>query len=285
MIAEGFPANSGGVVRRAHFVKHGFGGRDIRQALRDGRIRRVRYGWYAHPDAHPGVLAAVRSGAVVSCVSALSHLGVWSPVWLDRAADLVHARRTEHRENHALPVESNVSICRSVERDCRPCPTAIDSAGDAFRSAIACQSAEWLTVLFESAVHRGVLGAADLQRLCGGTRSATGSAFHRCGWLSESGTETLTMLGFRRRAVQFRQQVWIGFKRVDFLIGDRLIVEVDSEEFHHNPAAFEEDRKRDQQFVAWGYTVIRLTYRQVMFEREAALDRVCKAIACGQHRF
>ena len=93
------------------------------------------------------------------------------------------------------------------------------------------------------------------------------------------------MLGFRRRAVQFRQQVWIGFKRVDFLIGDRLIVEVDSEEFHHNPAAFEEDRRRDQQFVAWGYTVIRLTYRQVMFEREAALDRVCKAIACGQHRF
>lgn len=285
MFHDGFPTNSGGVVRRAHFIKHGFCGRDIRWAIRDGLLRRVRYGWYAHPDAHPAVLTAVRSGAVVTCVSALSHHGMWTPVWLDNDSHHVHARRTEHRQNHALPVEPNVRLCRSVERDARPCPTAIDSVAEAMRTAIACQSEAWLTVLFESAVHNGLASVAEIQRFCGDVRSKPGSAYRRCAWLSESGAESFVMLGFRRRCLGYRQQVWIGFKRVDFLIGDRLIVEVDGEEFHHNPKAFEEDRKRDLQFAAWGYRVIRLTYRQVMFDLENSLDRICQAVALGQHRW
>jgi very-short-patch-repair endonuclease len=47
----------------------------------------------------------------------------------------------------------------------------------------------------------------------------------------------------------------------------RLVVEMDSWEFHAHRAAFEHDRARDAKMQAGGYRVIRLTHRQL--EREA----------------
>jgi very-short-patch-repair endonuclease len=46
----------------------------------------------------------------------------------------------------------------------------------------------------------------------------------------------------------------------------RLVVEMDSWEFHHHRAAFEGDRARDAAMQAAGYRVIRLTHRQLETE-------------------
>jgi len=45
--------------------------------------------------------------------------------------------------------------------------------------------------------------------------------------------------------------------------GHRLVVEMDSWEFHSHRAAFESDRARDAKMQAEGYRVIRLTHRQL----------------------
>jgi very-short-patch-repair endonuclease len=47
---------------------------------------------------------------------------------------------------------------------------------------------------------------------------------------------------------------------------DRLVVEMDSWEFHHQRAAFEHDRARDAAMQTAGYRVIRLTHRQLETE-------------------
>jgi very-short-patch-repair endonuclease len=47
-----------------------------------------------------------------------------------------------------------------------------------------------------------------------------------------------------------------------------LIVEADSRKFHGTLTAFEEDRRRDQLLTAAGWTVIRCTWRQVLYEPE-----------------
>ncbi|HET9198049.1 MAG TPA: DUF559 domain-containing protein [Solirubrobacterales bacterium] len=53
----------------------------------------------------------------------------------------------------------------------------------------------------------------------------------------------------------------------DFLWRDaRLIVEADSRRVHDTVAAFEKDRRRDQILAAAGYTVIRVTWRQLREE-------------------
>jgi very-short-patch-repair endonuclease len=62
-------------------------------------------------------------------------------------------------------------------------------------------------------------------------------------------------------------QVRIAGWPADFLWADRrLIVEVDGYPFHSGRKAFERDRRRDQAHIAAGYTVIRVTWRQLTEE-------------------
>lgn len=67
---------------------------------------------------------------------------------------------------------------------------------------------------------------------------------------------------------------------VDFLWPEqRLILEVDGHDTHGDRLAFEEDRRRDQIQAAAGYTVIRVTWRQLRQEPMAVLARLAQALA------
>ncbi len=273
------------MVRRSHLVDCGYTQNDIRAALTSGELERIRYGWYAQPGAHAGVTAAVRSGATVTCVSALSFAGVWSPVWFDKLHDVVHARRTEYREQRTLPLQPNVHICANVDRDARPCRFALDAIEDALISATFCQPFEWLVVLFESVLHLQRLPRRRLEELFGSGSSRAARALAVSSEQSESGAESLLQLGLRRRRVRFRQQVRIDRDRVDSLIGDRLVVEVDGEQFHSSSESFEADRARDRRLIAAGYIVVRVTYWQVMSDLDAVLDDICRIVQRGDHLF
>jgi very-short-patch-repair endonuclease len=66
--------------------------------------------------------------------------------------------------------------------------------------------------------------------------------------------------------------VWIHNHEVDFLWREaKLVVELDSLEFHRTPARFESDRKRDIDLKRFGYTVIRITHRRLKREPAAVI--------------
>ena len=50
----------------------------------------------------------------------------------------------------------------------------------------------------------------------------------------------------------------------------QLVIELDSYGFHSSRAAFERDRRRDQELQAQGWRVIRFTWRQITDEPEIA---------------
>lgn len=77
--------------------------------------------------------------------------------------------------------------------------------------------------------------------------------------------ERRTKLIVRRAGLpQPRTQYWVAGYPADFCWPEqRLIVEVDSFQFHGHRRAFERDRKRDQVHVLAGYRVIRITWRQL----------------------
>lgn len=67
---------------------------------------------------------------------------------------------------------------------------------------------------------------------------------------------------------------------VDFLWPqERLVLEVDGYATHGHRLAFEGDRKRDQVLTAGGYTVIRITWRQLRDEPIAVAARIAQALA------
>ena len=74
--------------------------------------------------------------------------------------------------------------------------------------------------------------------------------------------------------------VRLGAYEVDFLWrSERLVVEVDGYAYHSTRAAFERDRRRDADLQALGYRVLRVTWRQLVEEREAVIACVAQARA------
>jgi very-short-patch-repair endonuclease len=74
--------------------------------------------------------------------------------------------------------------------------------------------------------------------------------------------------------------VRLGPYEVDFLWREqRLVVEVDGFAYHSDRAAFERDRRRDADLAALGYTVVRVTWRQLVDEPAAVVARVAQALA------
>jgi very-short-patch-repair endonuclease len=72
---------------------------------------------------------------------------------------------------------------------------------------------------------------------------------------------------------------------VDFLWRDaRLVVEVDGYAYHSTPEAFERDRLRDAHLQSLGFTVMRVTWHQIVNEPHAVVARLAHALSRPRQR-
>jgi very-short-patch-repair endonuclease len=159
--------------------------------------------------------------------------------------------------------------------------TAVD-VDHAITQVFRCRGVDDGFIVLESALHQGMLRRRDLA----GLESRVSATARR--WVkladshSESGSESALKLILLRLGVPFRQQVPIsGVGRVDFLLGDHLVIEVDSKTHHASPYA---DRKRDAMLSVSNRRVLRFMYSQVMFERLEVESAILSALARLDHR-
>ncbi|WP_087106765.1 endonuclease domain-containing protein [Parendozoicomonas haliclonae] len=66
--------------------------------------------------------------------------------------------------------------------------------------------------------------------------------------------------------------------RVDFIINDMVVVEVDGKKYHDNSKSFVNDRKRDQKLMAKGYKVVRLPASQVYQNCAEAIENIINIV-------
>lgn len=73
-------------------------------------------------------------------------------------------------------------------------------------------------------------------------------------------------------------------RRVDFLIGERLVVQLDG--FAHHSTAHERRRdiEADARLALFGFTVLRFDWKQVIHEWSSVERTVLTAVAQGLHR-
>jgi very-short-patch-repair endonuclease len=60
---------------------------------------------------------------------------------------------------------------------------------------------------------------------------------------------------------------------------ERLIVEIDSYQFHAGPDGFQTDREKDLFYRAAGFDVLRFTRNQVIYEPAMVIARLAQALA------
>ena len=79
---------------------------------------------------------------------------------------------------------------------------------------------------------------------------------------ADSGTETIFFTRLAWLEVAITPQVWLFGHRVDFLLGDRLVVQIDGG--HHVGSQRTSDIAHDALLKLHGYHVIRIGYEQLM---------------------
>lgn len=260
----------GGIARTRAIVSLGCSEHRIARAVACGAVLRPRKGWLALPDADPELLFAVSHGVVLSCVSEAMRLGLWT-VAPDRrhvaASGAARANAPECTVHWGAPV-----LPRS--------PGALaDPIQNVLQFVAACRPFEEALVVWESALNRGLVDLARLRSL-----PYTGTA-KRLAEVSrpyaDSGLESLVVSRLRWLRVRLVPQAHLFGHRVDLLIGERLVLQIDGAT--HTGAQRDADNAFDALLRLRGYHVIRVGYAQVMEGWHEVQLLIMEAVAQGLH--
>lgn len=152
--------------------------------------------------------------------------------------------------------------------------------------AITCQPRDDAVVTLDSALHSGLITRTELESLTAHLPAKYRALLELTDSGAASSLETKVRLGLRRYNIPYRSQVQIpGAGRVDILIGDRLVLEVDGREWHSGAAAYARDRSRDLALIECGCLVLRLSYDQVMGEWTRVIAVIRRLVARQEHRW
>jgi very-short-patch-repair endonuclease len=264
----------GALVPSARLRNEGVKAHAIEKAVAAGSLVRVRRRWVALPDADAELVAAARAGVVISCITQARRAGLW--VFDHGGGSHVAAR--PHAGRVAVASRTTVHWAEPLV------PRHPDSLEDPVENVLAlvalCQPREHALAIFESAIRKGLVDplALALLPLSSRGRELLGAAQP----FSDSGLETFVVPRLRWMKLRIVAQVWIAGHRVDFLIGDRLALQIDGA--HHVGAQRTEDIAHDAQLMLLGFHVIRVGYHQVVNDWPAVQDVIMRAVAQGLHR-
>jgi very-short-patch-repair endonuclease len=134
--------------------------------------------------------------------------------------------------------------------------------------------------VWESALNLQLVDKAELARLP--LAESVRGLLEEATPFADSGLETIFRTRLRWLRLPIRSQIWIHGHRADFLIGDRLVVQIDGG--HHVGLQRAEDVAHDAALMLLGHHVIRVTYVQVIERWHEVQDLIMRAVAQGLHR-
>jgi len=265
----------GGIARTSELRAAGVSERALATALRAGEVLRPRQGLYALLSTPSPVLHAAAHGGVAGCATAARLHGLWVlddtvwHVWMGRAGA-------------ARPADCD--SCRIHWYDNGTRPDAMATVRRALLQMAHCCGEEAFFAALESALHQRLLSVHDREWI----RSRLPT---RMRWLvdfarvdADSGLESLVRLRLHRRGIDVRVQVRIHTTgRVDILIGERLVIELDGQEGHADAVSRHKDLLRDAHAALWDYETLRFDYAMIVHDWELVEDAILAKIAAGAH--
>lgn len=140
--------------------------------------------------------------------------------------------------------------------------------------------------VLDSALRRTVLSPTDLVVLAHAWRPAARAAAALADERSDSGTESVLRVLLLEAGIPSTPQAPLpiaDFTRADLLVGDRLLIECDSEAHHAEPEHRRADIARDALLTSLGFIVLRFDYRRVFGDPAGVLAEVAAVVDRGGH--
>ncbi len=281
------------IVTRRDLELRGLPPRAIREVL--GAMTRLAPGTYAETtgltleQVHRLRTEAVLGRVTRVVVSHVSAANLWALPLLDAHLHTVHVSPSSQRVGrpksgtgyrmHSLPVRAD--CIREVDgvSATEPLLTVLDCAR--------LLDHDWGVAIADAALRADLITAADLRTAAAQLPRQPGVGRARrlhlkVSRLAESPGESLLRLRLQRMGLEVREQVWVGSARVDFLLGDRTVVEFDGRAkytLHDDPAAAHwQEKRRDDALIERGYVVIHIAWADLWDER-ALRRRIHVALA------
>lgn len=260
----------GGLARGTHLQRMGFTRRSLSRAVARGDIERIRDGVFAAGPIDPQIRLATHHGGALTCASVLQLL----KVWVLAPSVVPHVWVGAHRRAHP---HDGCSCVSHFSRG-RP-PLGRASVDVALVHFLRCAGDEAFFAAYESALRLRLLSTAARLRI---REMVPASAL----WLldlaradADSGLESLLRLRLHLLGIRLDCQVNIPqVGRVDFVIGSRLILEVDGKENHNGATMRHGDLARDAAASALGYETLRFDYAQVVHDWPSVQAAVLAAL-------
>jgi very-short-patch-repair endonuclease len=275
--------NLGNLAAMHELLQLGHSQTAVRSAVGGKEIIRVRKGWYCLPSLGAQFQAAARVGGRLTCVSLAETMGLWIPpnahgLHLAVTENAAQLRSTaDYHDRLASGTGSRVVVHWNDDRKSGT-RYATDLVSSLARIP-ACLDVESAFVLAESALFQRVLTPVEWSQVLARVTKVDRGRLATAGSASESGSESMFLFRSGGFGARVRQQVQLGPDRVDFVIGDRLVIEIDSVA-HHDPT---EDAKRDARLSILGYRVLRFMYSQIVHDWPRVHAAVVAAISRGDH--
>lgn len=218
-------------------------------------------------------MSAAVHGVVTSCVSQAARLGLWA----NEEPERIHVAADPHASGNK-PERAHVHWMKPmVPRH----PDALtDSVVNVLAAVADCEPFERALATWESAAKKGLTSLPELNRYP--WRGAARELVTRANPFADVGTETYLRERLRWLGVRIVVQVWLAGHRVDALLGDRRVQQIDGA--HHVGAQRTEDLRHDAELRLQGYHVIRISYPQLMHDWPAVQDMIMRALAQGLHQ-
>ena len=280
-----------GVVARRQLLAMGIGTGAIATRMRRHQLHPVHRGVYA--VGHLALLPLARETAAVlaagpgSFVSHRSSVVVWHLVPVNDEAPVdVTVAASGRGGRPGLRVHRSRLVAARDVRHLRGLPVAsparalIDFAEEAsereleraLHEALARNLVNVRALLAEADRFRGRRGVARLRHM-------VDESDHPMLTRSEAEERFLSLVRSGELPMPETNVLVDGYE-VDFLWREeRLVIEVDGFRFHSSRRAFERDRRRDADLQAAGFSVLRLTWRQIVHEPHPTIARTARALA------
>jgi len=247
-----------------------------------GEVQRLRRGVYAAPGTHPDVALAAAVGGRVAGVSALWHHGLWVPPAVSRVLHVEVGDNVDERPDADPRRDVRVHWVASA---------TVPRFGVAPLDSVLARVADDLPLPYAVAVLDSALRATpvtpvDLQFLAANWSSAARAVAALADVRSESGTESVLRVLLHEAGIHATPQAPLPIgdhERADLLVGDRLLIECDSEAHHADPTNRRADLRRDEVLVSLGYIVLRLDYGQVLGDPSGVVATIAAILARGDH--
>lgn len=264
----------GGAAHSRSIAAAGFTVHVVRTAIALGVLERVRRSWLVLPSCDPARRAAATVGGRLTCLSAASALGLWTP---------------RHDEVH-VAVAPTASRVRTpgvrLHWGNGPAPTSPIQTEEPLVNVLfhvaRCVPLADAAAVWESALRSGRTDRRVLERVQWGSERARRLA-SVASLLSDSGIETHFIYLMQSIGVTVAQQVWIDGHPLDGLIGERLAIQLDGFA-HHQASDRRRDLRADARLALRGFTVLRFDYHQILFDPEYVTETIMDAVAQGLHR-